>query len=203
QPRLADDGQRIVILDAELAAVVEGDGAAGEPVADLPALPRDQFHGLIPARLPEPPATTDQGAGQPVVAVIGLPAMEPLGAEPPSAGAVVTAAADADDPAALDADVEPASVGAEDAARLDPPLGLRDRTLVQADRPSPLADVGGPGTPDVLDAVARRRHGTLLAGTRSPLPCSRAEWLLKGPRPSNRRLQLGCPRRRRGSPGVD
>ncbi len=181
QPRLADHGQRVVILDEELAGVVDPDRAGGEAVADLLATAATtRSIASSQRRLAEPAAAADQGAGEAVGAVVRLPAVQPLGPEPAAVDPVVGPAPDADDPAVLDADVQPAAVRAEHAGRLDPALGLLGRPLVDADRP--VADVGRPLAPDVRDAVARRGHARL------PRP---------GPVPIRDRVANRVPRRRR------
>jgi hypothetical protein len=67
------------------------------------------------------------------------------------------------------------------AGGLDPALRLLRRPLVDPDRPPALADVGSPGSPDIADAVARRRYvgasgwvarGGVRPGRRSPASCA-------------------------------
>ena len=73
--------------------------------------------------------------------------------------AVDLAAADADDPAVLHADVEPAAVRAEWTCGLNPPIDLTVCELVDANRPVPSSLIRRPISPRVDDGVTHCRSG--------------------------------------------
>ena len=121
---LAHHRQRVVLFEEQLPRAVEGDAVRRQAGGDLARLVDDARHGLVPRRRPQLAiVAAHQGGGQAVGAVVGDPAVETFGAEAAAVDAVVGAAADADDAAVLDTDVEGASVAAEDAGGLDPAVG--------------------------------------------------------------------------------
>jgi hypothetical protein len=151
-----DQRERVVVLEEELAAVVEGRRERAALVEGLPTAPGDEAHRRLPRCRLQLAVTPHERLRQAVGRVVCLPAVEPLGAEPPVVDAVFGPAAHADDATVLDGDVEPAVVGAEDAGRLDPAIDLvlRHREV--------LVDAHGP--------FAARREGPALApGVRDPV----------------------------------
>src|SRR5213078_550268 len=97
----------------------------------------------------EAPAFLDEGPGQPVGAVVGLPAVHPFGAEAAMVDPVPRAAADSHNAPVLDADVQGTAVGAEHAARLHPPVRLLRDVLVHARRPPAFSLERGALTPNI------------------------------------------------------
>jgi hypothetical protein len=71
--------------------------------------------------------------------------------------AVDSTASHPDDPSIAHADVERASVRAENAGRLHPFLDLATRVLVDANGPVITLRVRGPGAPRIGDPVGHRR----------------------------------------------
>lgn len=201
-PGLGDEREGVVLLNEQLAGVVERHPAGGVPLDRLAALPGDERHRLVPARLAEPAVLADQRPGEAVGGGVRLPAVEPLRAEPAAVDAVGPEPADADDPAVLHADVERAPVGAEDARPADPLVRLFRDVLIHPGRPAPLAAVRGARAPHVQNAVAIVRHGRrpsvppAASGVPRPRPPARGRSGRRGGAVTRRRPRAtGTPRR--------
>src|SRR4051794_24390635 len=93
QPRVRDDTERVIVLEKELARVVNTNGPARILLNDLLTALDDHRHGLVPGRFPELTFAFCAGAkkrsGQAVGTLIGPPSIKTFGAEAPAAYAVV------------------------------------------------------------------------------------------------------------------
>ena len=143
EARLADHGERVVLLEEELAARVEPEAppAAGIRAQLLRALD-DAPHRRVPVALDELAALADQRTGEAISGVVGLPAVEILRVDAAVIDAVDGPPAHADDAAVLDRDVEPVAVGMQDSGTLNPAIDVRIadialEQLVDAHRPRP------------------------------------------------------------------
>src|SRR3954447_7940559 len=152
-PRIGQTRNGVVVLEEELTAVVEADGARAVTLLELSRPGDNEVHGLVPCRLRQLAVAADEGSGKSIDAVVRLPAVQPFGAESTVVDAVDRATADPHDLPIADTDIQRAAVGAQHASRLDPTLGLRRRVLVHPN--GPLAHVRRPRSPDVGDRVAR------------------------------------------------
>jgi hypothetical protein len=124
-PGLAEDAEGVVLLQKQLPGRVEPEvsptSRAGQQV--LRAV-HDAAHGGVPVGLHEPVTVTDQRAGQPVGAVVGLPAVQILRIEAPAVDPVYGAAAHTDDPAVADGDVHRVAIGVQNRRRLHPGVDI-------------------------------------------------------------------------------
>src|SRR5690606_3580556 len=124
----------------------------------------DPLHGGVPVRLHQAAVLAHEGAGQAVGRVVGLPAVEVLGAEPAAVDPVDGAAAYADDAAVAHGDVDRVPVGMEDGRGPHPALHvvLGDpvgQVRVRPHRPGGAGGVGGARPPGMRDPVRRAVHG--------------------------------------------
>ena len=149
----SQDGERVVVLDEELAGRVEADRARPCLVEQRASALDDRIQRRTPVGLDELAVTVDQRSLQAVRRVVRLPAVEALRAEATVVDAVDLPAADTNDLAAGDADVQGATVRAEDAGRLYPALGRLHRVLIDPDGPVPAAAERGSFAPDVANSV--------------------------------------------------
>src|SRR4051812_29026806 len=86
----------------------------------------------LPRRFAELAVLLHQRQQQPVRAVVGVEAVESLGAEPTAVHPISLEPPYPDDTAALHADVQSAAVGTEDAAAADPFVRLLVEVLIDA-----------------------------------------------------------------------
>src|SRR6185437_917536 len=112
EPGFADDGERIVLLEKQLAAGIKADGACRTGVPDVARAADDQLHRLVPGGRAHAAALADLRLEQPIGAAVGLPAVQTLGAQPTAVCDVDRAPTDTDDAAILDSDVETATIRA-------------------------------------------------------------------------------------------
>ena len=106
-PGLADHGERVVLLEEELAGGVEAEATpAARAVEQLRASARRCGPSPRPSRprRSSPPLAHERASSAGRALLVGLPAVEVLRAEPAAVDAVTRAAADADDPPVLDRD---------------------------------------------------------------------------------------------------
>jgi len=158
QAGLADHGERVILLEEELAGGVEAEPAPPAGLGQQRFRPGDDpVDRLVPAGLDEPVAAADERPGQPVRAGVGLPAVDVLGVEAAPVDPVGGAAADPDDPAGTDPDVDSVAVGVQQRRRLHPALRLFDRVFVHPHRPRIAWAVRRSRSPGILDPV-RNAH---------------------------------------------
>ena len=164
-PRLADHGERVVLLEEQLSGGVEAEvpppARAGQ---QLTRPVDDPVHRVVPAGLDQPAALADQRPGEPVAAVVGLPAVQVLRVEAAVVDPVGGSAADPDDPPVLDRDVHRVAVGVQDRGALIPGVHLLLGEIaveerVDPDRPGLALPVRRAGTPRVGDPI---HHGVSL-----------------------------------------
>jgi hypothetical protein len=105
-----NERQRVVVLEEELAARVKAERTCTLRRKQLPRPFDDEIHRLVPARLAQLAVPSHERAEQSVGRVVGLPTVQPLGAETPMIDAIDAPAADAHDPPTAHADVESAAV---------------------------------------------------------------------------------------------
>jgi hypothetical protein len=154
QASLADHGERVVLLEEELAGGVEAEPAPTAGLGQQRFRPGDDpVHRLVPAGLDEPVAVADQRPGQPVGAGVGLPAVDVLGVEPAPVDPVCGAAAHPDDPAVAHPDVDSVAVGVQQRRRLHPALRPFDRVFVHPHRPRIARTVRRSRSPGFRDPV--------------------------------------------------
>src|SRR5205823_10709357 len=111
---LPDHREGVVLLQEQLAAGVEADPApAAGLVEQLTGPGDDAAQRGVPVGLHQPAAVADQRPGQPVGAVVGLPAVDVLGIEPALVDPVGGPAAHADDPPVPYPDVHRVAVGVQ------------------------------------------------------------------------------------------
>ncbi len=165
QPGLADHRERVVLLQQQLARGVEGVRQRPPPVQQLPGARHHPVHGRVPvARHQLAALGAHQRCGQPV-ALLALPAVQPLGAQSTPVDPVAGLAAHAHHPAVGHADPQTAPVAAQHARRGHPLPHLvgghpGHQVLVHPRRPVPARRIRGAPAPRVGDAV---RHHRLLA----------------------------------------
>jgi hypothetical protein len=188
----------VVLLQEQLPGGVEGHRQRPLGGQQLPGPLDDRPQGSVPVSLDQLPVPADQGADEPVGGVVGLPPVQPLGAQPAAVDPVLGPAPYPDDPVVLDGDVHPAPVRAEHTRRLDPPVDvlLAESLLeleVDPDRPrGPLTDHGtlAPRCSHPVHrhvrpplAAASCRHGNSLASpeeTQAEAPEHRCPTTLSG-----------------------
>ncbi len=184
-PGLPDDGERVVLLEEELARRVEAE-VAPTPRTRSQQVARavdDPTHGRVPVGLHQPAALPDERPGQALIALFGLPPVEVLRVDPTVVDPVDRPPAHADHPTVTDRDVETVAVGVQDRRRWDPSVDVlladaRGEELVDPHGPRRVADRGGrvtgrvrgPRPPRVRDAVDVLGHGHLLAPAPEPYP---------------------------------
>ncbi len=144
---VGEDGEGVVLLQEELPAGVEADGAGTALLQQAPGAGGDAVHGGVPVGLDEPAVLPDEGAGEAVRGVVGLPAVEVLGAEPAAVDPVGGAAPHAHDASAAHRDVHGVAVGVQDRGGGHPPLHVVLRHPVRqvqvgAGRPGGAGRVG-------------------------------------------------------------
>jgi hypothetical protein len=159
-PATGDERKRVVVLEEQLSARVEAQGAAALGREQLPSAIHDQVHRLVPARPLQLSLTTHERMQQAIGRVVRLPAIQSLRAEPAAIDPIDPASANADDPAVADTDVERAAVRAEDAGRLNPALDYAVDSFIHTDRPIPAPRIRSPYTPRVGDPAAHDPAGT-------------------------------------------
>ena len=153
-PGLRDHCQRVVLLQEQLAAVVEP-VRPWSLVIDEMARPLDELgHGCLPVDGLEPSTAPEERSRQPICAGIRLPAVQALRTQPTVADAIAHSPADPDHLSVCDTDIDAAAGRAKDADRRDPAIDGRDRADVGAGRP--LTDIGRSRTPYVRDRIAAR-----------------------------------------------
>ena len=141
EARLADHSERVVLLEKELAARVEAEAPPAANIrAQLLRALDDATHRRVPIGLDELAALADQGTGEPIIGVVGLPAVEILGIDAAVIDAVDGPPAHADDAAVLDGYVQAVAVGVQDSGTLNPTVdvGIAEiafEQLVDARRP--------------------------------------------------------------------
>ena len=168
EARLADDGERVVLLQEELARRVEPDRAGGKAVADF--RDRSASRPIASSQLASsrtPPRRISGRVSRSGLLFASQP-WRPLGPSRPRLTRSEALPRHADDPPAPDAEVEPATVGAQHAGRWHPPLGILRRSFIHPDRPSTVAGIRRSRPPDVVDAVPRRSHVSPLGRPESP-----------------------------------
>ena len=152
-PASADQRERVIFFEEELAGVVEADGAGGVLFLDLFGCAGRRGSSPRP-RWPAAELPSRRISG--VVSRSGLlfasQPCRPLGPSRPWFTRSVVAAAHADDLAVLHADVQPAAVGAEHAGRLHPAIGGVQGPLVYTLRPL-IFTVGRARTPNIAYSI--------------------------------------------------
>ena len=142
----------LLSLAACLPCGVNAHAVHGQPLLDVARPVHQKLHGLVPAGGHELSVFPDEGLSEAICAVVGHPAVQPLGPESASVDAVVLAASDADDAAVLHSDVQAAAVAAHDAGRLHPVVWLGCHARVHAH--GPVAAVWSARAEDIGDRVA-------------------------------------------------
>lgn len=171
--RLADGGERPVLLEGQLARGVEAVRERSPLVEQRARALDDAGHRRVPVGLDELAPLADERVPETVGVLLPDPlAVEALRPEPPVVDAVVGTPADADQPAVADGQVARAPVAAQGARRAHPgdvvlvhPVG---EVLVDAHRPRRAARVRRPRAPGVRDPV--QPDLLLVRGHRRGLP---------------------------------
>lgn len=74
-PPARDQRQCVVVLEEELPARIEAERAASLGREQLAGTLDDPIHRLVPARLPQLTVAADERMQQPVLRIVGLPAV--------------------------------------------------------------------------------------------------------------------------------
>jgi hypothetical protein len=122
---LSDHGERVVLLEEELARRIEAEAApAAGALEQLLRAVHDPAHGGVPVRLDERPMLAHERAREPVRRVVGLPAVQVLGIQTPMVDSVDRATAHADDPVVLHGNVDGVAVRVEHRRDLGPTVDV-------------------------------------------------------------------------------
>src|SRR4051794_14236197 len=78
-PGIGQNGDGVVVLEEELTAVIEADGARAVTLLKLSRAGDDEVHCLVPCRLRQLAVAADEGSGQSIDAVVRLPAVQAFG----------------------------------------------------------------------------------------------------------------------------
>jgi hypothetical protein len=163
QAGLHQDAEGVVLLQEQLAAVVDPDPPAAVTGQQLLGPLHQQAHGRVPIRGDQVPVPADQRPGEPIGRVVGLPAEQPLGPEPTLVHPVRGPPPHPYHAAVPDRDIQPAAVGTQHTGRLHPPIHvlLRDpiaQRLVDAHRPGTAGCKRGSLPPRIRDPIHHRRR---------------------------------------------
>ena len=200
----ADHGQRVVLLQEQLAAGVEPEVAP--PARSVEQLLRafdDAVHGRVPVGLDELTALPHERPRQPVRCMVGLPAEEVLGIDPTTVDPVDGPTPHTDHAAVRHSDVQRVAVGVEDRRGLHPPLhvlrsGAGPEIPVHSYRPALTAPVRGARTPRLGDPVHDDLATLFLVHETSRMPPGAAPVAAERRRPTIER-QLPMPWARKSS----
>ena len=160
-PPCAITTEGVVLLQEQLPRGVERDRAWAPLGEELAGTTGDRRHRGLPVGLHQLSVSSDEGLGQPVWGVVGLPAVEVLRSEATVVYAVLRASTNSDDAAVLDRDVQCVAVRVQDRCRLGPRIhvGLVQpfgQVRVNAHRPLLPRPVGGPRSPGLRDPICAR-----------------------------------------------